>query len=399
MATRSDDKTLPAGLRRLPSGKVQARHRCGGCARHGGVPGFHTQAFDKQTPAQRWLVAQQAAVNAESHLDPKAGKVTFREFAEQWLGAQVFNESTREAVELRLRRHAFPALGHLALKAIRPSTVQAWIKGLDLAPSYVRVIFVNVSSVFGAAVDDEVIRTNPCDADSVRRNRPKVAARNVVPWPVQQVHDVRAALPEQWAVIVTLGAGLGLRQGEVFGLAVSDVDFLRGRVEVRRQVKLYANGSMVYAPPKGGASKTRTVPLPDSVRDALAAHLAREVTLPWEVCDGKPQPVRLLLSNREGNALNRNYFNSHVWKPALVAAGVEPSRDNGMHALRHFYASALLDGGESIKAVSQYLGHTDAGFTLRTYTHLMPSSDARTRSAVDAVLAAGSTRVTAVSSG
>ena len=54
-----------------------------------------------------------------------------------------------------------------------------------------------------------------------------------------------------------------------------------------------------------------------------------------------------------------------------------------MHALRHHYASVLLDAGESIKAVSEYLGHTDAGFTLRTYTHLMPSSDERTRRAVD----------------
>jgi integrase len=56
-----------------------------------------------------------------------------------------------------------------------------------------------------------------------------------------------------------------------------------------------------------------------------------------------------------------------------------------MHALRHFYASVLLDAGESIKALSEYLGHHDPGFTLRTYTHLMPSSETRTRAAVDRV--------------
>ncbi|MBW8704038.1 Tyrosine recombinase XerD [Streptomyces sp. MBT84] len=42
-----------------------------------------------------------------------------------------------------------------------------------------------------------------------------------------------------------------------------------------------------------------------------------------------------------------------------------------MHAVRHFYASVLLDAGESIKALSQYLGHSDPGFTLKVYTHLM----------------------------
>lgn len=56
-----------------------------------------------------------------------------------------------------------------------------------------------------------------------------------------------------------------------------------------------------------------------------------------------------------------------------------------MHALRHFYASVLLDAGENIRALSQYLGHADPGFTLRTYTHLMPSSEGRTRKAVDSL--------------
>ncbi|ALM42037.1 integrase [Streptomyces sp. FR-008] len=56
-----------------------------------------------------------------------------------------------------------------------------------------------------------------------------------------------------------------------------------------------------------------------------------------------------------------------------------------MHALRHFYASALLDAGENIKALSAYLGHTDPGFTLRIYTHLLPSSEGRARLAMDKV--------------
>jgi integrase len=54
-----------------------------------------------------------------------------------------------------------------------------------------------------------------------------------------------------------------------------------------------------------------------------------------------------------------------------------------MHALRHFYASVLLDAGENIKALAEYLGHSDPGFTLRTYTHLMPNSQARARGAID----------------
>jgi hypothetical protein len=52
-----------------------------------------------------------------------------------------------------------------------------------------------------------------------------------------------------------------------------------------------------------------------------------------------------------------------------------------MHAARYYYASALLEDGVSIRAVAEYLGHNDPGFTLRVYAHLMPSSDARAREA------------------
>jgi integrase len=75
-----------------------------------------------------------------------------------------------------------------------------------------------------------------------------------------------------------------------------------------------------------------------------------------------------------------------IWHPALRAAGVEVSRVNGMHALRHLYASALLDAGENIKALAEWLGHADPAFTLRVYAHLMPESPQRARRALDALL-------------
>ncbi len=85
------------------------------------------------------------------------------------------------------------------------------------------------------------------------------------------------------------------------------------------------------------------------------------------------------------NRAGRNYINTFIWKPALKRAGVPVTRENGSHALRHFYASTALHEGESIKALSEYLGHADPGFTLRTYTHLVEDSAERTKRAVDAV--------------
>jgi len=169
-------------------------------------------------------------------------------------------------------------------------------------------------------------------------------------------------------------------------------------VHVRRQVKILGSRH-VFASPKGG--RARDVPLPGSVSLRLAAYLqafaAREVTLPWQ-STGQPTTARLVLSTRESAAANRNYIDTFVWKPALRSAGVPATRKNGMHALRHHFASVLLEHGVSIKAGSEYLGHADPGFTLRTYTHLMPASEDRMRRAVDAAFEPAAS-VTAVTSG
>ncbi|MFE1945482.1 tyrosine-type recombinase/integrase [Streptomyces massasporeus] len=225
--------------------------------------------------------------------------------------------------------------------------------------------------------------------------RPTLLGAGVVPG----VQVERAAVRTTWTPGTTsarlrpalargapVAAGLGLRQGEAFGLAVEDVDFLGGAVHVVRQVKLLQRHRAVFAPPKSG--RECDVLLPESVAFALAGHLKQHptrITLPWKALDGPPVTASLLFTSAEGLALNRNRFNDRVWRPALRTAGVDVDRSNGMHALRHFYASVLLDVGESIKALSEYLGHHDPGFTLRTYTHLMPSSETPTRAAVDRV--------------
>ena len=332
--------------------------------------------FDRKQDAERFLTAMSADMLRGAYVDSHAGRVTFRDFAERWLVAQTFTETTLEATELRIRLHAVAYFGDEQLRAIRPSTIQAWLRRLqqDLAQTYVRVVFANVSAVFNAAVDDGLIATNPCKAASVRL--PKRDNRRVEPWPLEQVQAVIEALPERYRATAVLAAGCGLRQGEVFGLRVSGVDFLRRRIHVDQQVKI-VRSRLEYDRPKGG--KTRVVPLPDAVGEALSEHLRRyPATL-----DG------LVFTSREHKPINRNHFNRYVWRPALERAGVEPGKGNGMHALRHFYASVLIDAGESVRAVADFLGHADPGFTLRVYAHLLPASEDRARRIVGELLAVG----------
>lgn len=347
------------------------------------------KSFHRKSDAEAFRNTVEADKLRGTYLDVDAGRVTFRDYAAEWLASRTFDRTTYEATELRLRVHVLPVIGHLQLRQIKPSTIQGLLRTLELSDTYRRVILANVSAIFGAAVDDDLIAKNPCKAGSV--TRPSVVRRRVVPWPAEQVSAMHEALPARYRLAVTLGSGLGLRQGEIFGLSPADFNFLTGTVEVQRQVRILAGNQLVFAPPKG--RKTRTVPLPASVAAEVNAHLAQfpsaRVTLPWLTPENVERvTVPLLLTTRERGALNRNYFNSSLWRSAQKRANVEPTRDNGCHALRHWYASVLLDAGESIRAVSEYLGHSDPGFTLRTYTHLMPSSAERTRGAVDAAFAA-----------
>lgn len=342
------------------------------------------RSFRKKGEATAYSATVEADKLRGAYVDRNAGRELFQAHAERWLTTQVFAPSTRAVVASRLKNHAYPVLGAKPLASIRPSTVQAWTKSLSvLAPSTQHAVYGHVQAILTAAVDDQLIARNPCKAPSVTppRNRsPKITV-----WPRERVPAMAASLPERYQVVVPIGAGLGLRQGEIFGLAVEDVDFLRREVTVRRQVNL-ALSRQVFAPPK--YAKTRMIPLAPSVAEAIAVHLARypaiEVTLPWVEHDGPPVTVRLICHTRERKAINRNYFNT-VWHTALRGINVEPGRQNGCHALRHFFASVLLDAGESIKVVSEHLGHTDPGFTLRTYTHLMPDTRVRSVRAIDGV--------------
>lgn len=330
-----------------------------------------SRQFARKVDAQRFATTVEADMLRGSYVDPAAGKVTLRAFAAEWLERQTFEESTREATESRLNAHILPVLGDLEVRSIRPSTVQGWLRSRQAmcAPRYVRVMLANLSSILGAAVEDGLVTQNPCASASVRT--PAVTKGRVVPWTHPRVEAVIDAHPPAYRAVPVVAAGCGLRQGEVFGLRVEDVDFLGRTLHVRQQVKI-VRAKLVIAPPKG--RKVREVPLPDVVAEALAERIRLY----------PPGQDGLIFTSREHKPLNRNYYNPKIWKPTLVAAGVEPTRANGMHALRHHYASLLLDAGVSIRALAEHLGHADPGFTLRTYTHLMPSSEDRTRRAIDA---------------
>ncbi|MEV7357501.1 site-specific integrase [Kitasatospora sp. NPDC091276] len=156
----------------------------------------------------------------------------------------------------------------------------------------------------------------------------------------------------------TQGSTCTLRPGELFGLQLRHVDLLHATVTVEQQVQQTAKHGVYAGPPKTTRSY-RTVPLPKMAVQAIAAHLRD-----FPVTD----PEGWLFTAPEGGPVVYTSFMDGSWRPACQRVGIP--KGTGPHALRHHYASLLIKHGESVKTVSERLGHTSPAMTLNIYTHL-----------------------------
>ncbi len=328
-----------------------------------------SRTFLRKIDAERFLTSIEAAKLTGSYVDPAGGRVTFGSYAEAWQAAQVHRPSTGALVETYLRLHVLPQLGHRPLGAIRTSELQAWAKGRSqvLAPATVRGVHQVVVAIFKAAVADRLISSSP--TVGVKLPRVEVAEGGLLA--PDQISDIAVAVPPRYRALIIAGAATGLRQGELLGLSVDRVDFLRRTIRVDRQLVTMPGQGPFLAPPKTAAS-TRTIPAPQVALDALAAHLQvfKSDDLIFTTEASQPIPRRQI---------------AYVWQKAAREARVE---EFTFHDLRHFCASALISRGSSVKTVQRFLGHASARVTLDTYAHLWPDDEDRTRLAIDEVLGA-----------
>lgn len=340
---------------------------------------------DPEAYAEAYDAKIQAELNAGTYIDPSAGKITLEDYAKQWRAGLTIDPLTITQIDSRLGKWVYGStIGTKEMRTLAkyPSLIQAWIKGMEqhLKPSTIQGIVGWVSTVFEVAMIDGVVTRNPVKTEAVKP--PKVLPKRVVPWTLDQIDTAAEDLPARYQAMPYVGAGAGMRQGEIFGLAKTDIQLM---LHIRRQIRI-VDGHLVFSPPKGG--KLRDLPICDDTRRRLKAHIKTyppvKVTLPWIRPDAKETiTAELVFADEAGEPLNRNNVN-RLWRPARRAAGVPDTRDNGMHVLRHTAASAWLAEGVDINTVAAWLGHDDPGFTLRTYIHLMPNAADRGRRAMDA---------------
>jgi integrase len=345
-----------ASIQKRSSGRWRARYK-------DAEDREHARHFSRKADAELWLAQVRADQLRGTYVDPRAGKITLQEFAEQWLTAQGHRASTRRLYERTMRLHVLPVLGQRPLASIRRTDIQALVTASaeQLAPKTVENHLRLIRAVFNAAVEDRLISVSP-----VRKiSRQPVARARVVPLSVAQVDALVAATPDRYRAMIITAVGSGLRQGELLGLRAADVDLDSQQLHVRHQLVSVAGVRPQLGPPKTESS-LRSVPIPDFVVAALRSHLASY----------PPGPFGVLFTNKRGLTVNRQSLH-RSFRSALRTAGLPAGVT--FHQLRHTYASLLINAGESPTVVAARLGHKNATETLQTYSHLWPSSADQTR--------------------
>jgi integrase len=332
------------------------------------------------------------AFAAQTTVDVRAGvhtadsaSITVKEAAALWIvscEARRLESTTTAAYEQHVNLHIIPALGSTKLSAITAPMVRAFEDAMrsGTAPfdrprsaAMIKRVLRSLGSILSDAQERGLVARNVARDVRARRHggaERKAAARQKgkikvgVDIPTRgEVRAILNAAEGRWRPLLMTAVFAGLRSSELRGLQWEDVDLTRGEIRVARRADRYKR----LGPPKTEAGE-RTVPIPaalvSTLRDWKKACPSDEL-----VCPTGAGTIEL-----HQNIVNRGL------KPTCVAAGVVvkdgSAKYTGLHSLRHFFASWLInrreDGGLGLpaKIVQVRLGHSNIAVTLDTYGHL-----------------------------
>lgn len=350
----------------------------------------HHKQFSRKRDAENWLAAQRVEIATGIHT-PDRDSITIAEAGVLWLAACVARDlepTTINQYRQHLNFHIIPLIGASKLNAISGPTVRAFEDALRAggrSPAMVRKARASLGSLLADAVDRGLSARNAVrDSRSRRharedRRRRRLEISRDIPDRSEVAALLRAA-PERWRPFFMVTALCGLRASELRALRWSDVDLRAGYLHVRQR----ADYRRTIGRPKSLAGE-RSVPIPPACRDALDT---------WRA-SCPPGPLDLVFPTDRGTVQGLSNIVRRVLHPTWIAAGVITAgkpKYTGMHSLRHFAASWMLnraaDGGLglSLKQVQERLGHATLQMTADTYGHLFPANDAGELAAGEAAL-------------
>ena len=273
--------------------------------------------------------------------------------------------STINYYHRNIEQHVVPAIGNIQLSKLTSRDLQKLYNDLQssgrlraaqkekmpgLSNSTVRGIHMMLHNALDRAIKEKLILRNPTE-DCIPPKIEKHEMQILRPEYIKAYLDAaekRGLLPMFYLELVS-----GLRKGELTALQWSDLDEANCTVSVSKQASWDTVGDLVLTRPKTGNS-IRTVSIPQDAVELLKQEHDKHPNNPW-----------MFPSAKTGEMYHPDSI-VNLHKKILKDAGLAHIR---FHDLRHTFATLALQNGVDVKTVSSMLGHCDAGFTLRTYTH------------------------------
>lgn len=311
-----------------------------------------SKSFDRKDDALRYVHDVEMRIDRGRYIDPDAARATVGELADQWLATKAATRKPTTTAGYESLWHSLvaPRWADVPVSAIAHSDVAKWVADMSarLSPSRTRQAHLVLRSVLDMAVKDRRIETNPATGVDLPSLPMKGQHQYLTPG---QVKALAEATGDYAPLILTLGF-CGLRWGEAIALQVQDVDVLRRRIHIRRNLS-EVHGRMVDSTPKTNA--VRWVPMPTPVFEAVQPLL-----------EGR-SPSDLMFTTRGGYVIRHGNFVKNVLVDAASAIGLDGLK---IHSLRHTAASIAVAAGGSVKDVQRMLGHARASMTLDVYADL-----------------------------
>jgi integrase len=342
----------------------------------------HERVFRLRRDAQDWLDEQTAKLVSGTHVAPRKARTTVADWCDTWLeGYGTRRRSTVRQAEVHIVRIK-ATFGHYQIGQVRPSQVKAWCAALaaeGLEPSYVYALHARLAQIYADAIEDGLVARSPCS----RKTSPPAGKQKPYVTTEEQVWALHDAMPEHLRPTVLLGAFVGMREAEVCGLLIDDLDLMRG---VWRPAAQYPAEPLKYDTSKTSVAFGQTLALELSahIKDNeerrkgrwVVTNMWGEQLTPWTL-------QRAIRSVRAAHADPKP-----VGHPKDCAGCLIPGLPEtfSFHDLRHFFASMLIAGGADVKKVQAAMRHASAKTTLDTYSHLWPDSDDAIRSVGEAAL-------------
>ena len=278
-----------------------------------------------------------------------------------------------------VRLHLRPTLGRAPLSKLSPQQVQALLNSKltsGLSPRSVGIIHAVLRRALNQAVKWDLVPRNV----ATLVQPPRAPRAEITPLTPDQARVfLDAVRGDRLEALYSVGLALGLRQGEVLGLAWTDVDLEAGTLRVAHALQR-VNGRLELVEPKSRSSR-RTIPMPATVARALRVHRSRQ--LEERLAAGpRWRESDLVFTTSTGTPIDSRNV-TRRFQAALERAGLPQLR---FHDLRHTAASLMLAQGIAPRVVMETLGHSQISLTMNTYSHVVPALQREAADRMEAVV-------------